>query len=162
MSFPVMNAQVNHSLVTHVGIGGGGSALPFLSTGVYYPQFNVPAPVDVTGMELAVGLLAEAATTVGQDMASGASTFEVTFFDMGTTATGGTTNVLGGADAFSNTTAGGYTVHEARKTDGTSTTDLDADDWVSLGIIANATGAAGAGALQVGAAFIYGVPGDIN
>ena len=159
MSFPVMNAQVAHSQVIEV-LGDSATALPFLSTGTYHPQFNVPAPVDVTGMELAIALLYESATTITQVLASAASTLELTFFDMGTTATGGTTNVLGGADAFSNTTTGGYTVHEAKKTDGTSTTDLDADDWVTLGIIANATTIAGS--VHAGAAFIYGVPGDIN
>ena len=159
MSFPVMNAQVNHSQMIEV-LGDSATAIPFLTVDKYHPQFNVPAPVDVTGMELAVALIYESATTVGQTLASAATTFVMKFFDMGTTATGGTTNVLGGADAFSNTTTGGYTVHEAKKTDGTSTTDLDADDWVTLGIIANATTIAGS--VHAGAAFIYGVPGDIN
>ena len=161
MSFPIMNASTEHTLVTHVGIGGAGSALPFLSTAVFHTLFNIPAAVDVTGMELAVAMLAEAATTITMDIASGASTVDFKFFDMGTTATGGTTNILA-ADVFTNTPTGGYTVHEARKTDGTSTTDLNADDWVTLGIIANATGVTGVGAMFAGAAFIYGVPGDLN
>ena len=162
MAFPSNNAMTQHTLVTHVGIGDAGSSHTFLPTGTYWPVLNVPGVGDVTGMELALAMVAEAATTVTQDLASGASTVELTFFDMGTTASGGTTNVLGGADAFSNTTSGGYTAHEAKKTAGTSTTDLDTDDWVTLGIIANATGVAGVGAVMAGANFIYGKPGAIN
>jgi hypothetical protein len=113
-------------------------------------------------LELAISLVTEAGTTETQDLASGASTLELTFFDYGTTATGASTSVLGGADAFSNTPTGGYTVHQGKKTDGTSTTDLDADDWVALGVVANATGVAFPGAIIAGAAFIYGIPGDIN
>ena len=160
MSFPVMNAQVNHSQMIEV-LGDSATAIPFLTVDKYHPQFNVPAPVDVTGMELAVALIYESATTVTQVNAGGAATtFVMKFFDMGTTATGGTTNVLGGADAFSNSAAAGYTVHEAKKTDGTSATDLDADDWVTVAPTANAT--ALVGSVTAGAAFIYGVPGDIN
>ena len=160
MSFPVMNAQVNHSQMIEV-LGDSATAIPFLTVDKYHPQFNVPAPVDVTGMELAVALIYESATTVTQVNAGGAATtFVMKFFDMGTTATGGTTNVLGGADAFSNSADGGYTVHEAKKTNGTSTTDLDADDWVTVAPTANAT--ALVGSVTAGAAFIYGVPGDIN
>jgi hypothetical protein len=160
MSFNYTNAQSEHTLVAHVGIGGGGTALMFLPTGSVYPLFNSPHPVDVSGMELAVALVGESATTITQVLASAASTLEMLFFDMGTTATGGTTNPLAAGDNFSNTVTGGYTVHQAFKADGTSTTDLDADDWVTLGIIANATGIAGA--LQVGAVFIHGIPGDVN
>ena len=162
MAFPSNNAMTQHTFLTHVGIGDAGSSHTFLSTGTYWPVANVPGVVDVTGMEFAIAMLAEAATTVGQDLASGASTVELTFFDMGTTATKATTNPLAGADAFSNTAAGGYTAHEAKKTAGTSTTDLDADDWIKLGVIANATGVAGVGAVLAGVNFVYGKPGAIN
>ena len=162
MSFSIMNANVVSTFVGDVGIGGADTPFMMLPTGNAYPLFSTPGVVDVTGMEFAIAMLAEAATTVTQDLASGASTVELTFFDMGTTATKATTNPLAGADAFSNTAAGGYTAHEAKKTAGTSTTDLDADDWINLGVIANATGVAGVGAVLAGVNFVYGKPGAIN
>ena len=130
MAFPSNNAMTQHTFLTHVGIGDAGSSHTFLSTGTYWPVANVPGVVDVTGMEFAIAMLAEAATTVGQDLASGASTVELTFFDM--------------------------------ETAGTSTTDLDADDWINLGVIANATGVARVGAVLAGVNFVYGKPGAIN
>jgi hypothetical protein len=41
----------------------------------------------------------------------------------------------------------------------TSTTDLDADDWVNLNVAANLDTSAGLGIIVCQAEFIYGVPG---
>ena len=60
------------------------------------------------------------------------------------------------------TTSGGYTVHEAKSDTGTSTTDLDASDWVTLGIIANTNDNTGVGSAQTQVSFIYGKPGAID
>ena len=63
MAFPSNNAMTQHTLVTHVGIGDAGSSHTFLPTGTYWPVLNVPGVVDVTGMELALAMVAEAADT---------------------------------------------------------------------------------------------------
>ena len=161
MSLPVMNSHVVNTMVTLTGIGGGGTAIPFLPT-IQIPSFSTPGVVDVSGMEFAAAMVIEAATTLTQDLASGASTVEFQFGDAGTSATGTASgNHLINADDLSNTVTGGWTVHEAKMAVGTSTTDLDADDWVNLHIVANATGVAGVGALTVKAAFVYGKPGAI-
>jgi len=96
-----------------------------------------------------------------QTTANGASTVEIVWGDGGTTATlDPGANLLEGGDIFSNTRTGGFTVHEGVRGAGTSTTDLDADDWVTLHIVANATQVAGA--VQTGMSFVYGKPGAIN
>lgn len=165
MGFPIMNAHSQMTFLT--GRVDSATTDPdahlFLPTGNVYPLFASPAVIDVTGMEFALALTGEAATTQAADLASGASTWEIAFLDMGSTATGGTTNVLGGADGFSNTRTGGYTVHEGISgVLGTSTTDIDADDWTVLQVVANATGAVGVGSIVAGVNFIHGKPGGIN
>lgn len=165
MGFPIMNAHSQMSFLTGRVISAttDPDAHFFLPTGTVYPLFATPAVIDVTGMEFALALVGESATSQAQDLASGASTWEVAFMDMGSTATGGTTNVLGGADGFSNTRTGGYTVHEGISgVVGTSTTDLDADDWTVLQVINNATGADGVGTIIAGANFVHGKPAAIN
>lgn len=162
MSFPEVNAHVISTLMTAIELGAAGSAHPMLPTGIQYPLFNTPGVVDVSGMEFAVAMQAEASTGLTQDLASGASTVEFQFGDAGTTATQtASANHLINSDDLSNTRTGGYTVHEAVTSVGTSTTDLDADDWVNLHVVANATGDAGVGAIQVKAAYVYGKPGAI-
>ena len=161
LGFPVINAHVQALQLTNVGIGGGGTALMFLPTAIQYPLFSTPGVVDVSGMELAVALHGTAATTPAQTTGSAASTVELVFADAGTTATAdGGDAPLHDGDKFSNTRAGGWTTHEAVMANATSTTDLDADDWVSLEVVANAT--ALVGQIGVKAAFIYGKPGAIN
>ena len=59
----------------------------------------------------------------------------------------------------SNTRAGGFTTHEAVSASPSGTTDLDADDWLNLNVVANATDIAGV--VQVQAKFIHGIPGAI-
>ena len=165
MGFPIMNAHSQMSFLTGRVISSttDPDAHFFLPTGTVYPLFATRAVIEVTGMEFALALVAEAATSVGQDMASADNTFQVAFMDMGSTATGGTTNVLGGADSFSNSRSGGYGAHEGVSgVVGTSTTDLDADDWTVLQVIKNGTGAEFAGAVIAGVNFVHGKPAAIN
>ena len=153
MGFPAINAHVTSQTLWPHDCNAQTSQL-YLLTGAVYPLFSTPAIVDVSGMEFALGLLQDATATadptvVLQSIASGASTVEILFGDGGTTATTDPgANYLTNADDFSNT--------------GTSTTDLDADDWVSLEAVANITGAAGIGAVVAKTAFIYGKPAAIN
>jgi hypothetical protein len=167
MGFPAINAHVTSQTLWPHDCNAQTSQL-YLLTGAVYPLFSTPAIVDVSGMEFALGLLQDATATadptvVLQSIASGASTVEILFGDGGTTATTDPgANYLTNADDFSNTVAGGYTAHGARVAAGTSTTDLDADDWVSLEAVANITGAAGIGAVVAKTAFIYGKPAAIN
>ena len=164
MAFPSMNAMVQNTFLSHMQSATTTSTFPFLKAGTYFPVLNVPAVVDVTGMEFSLSVVAEAATTVAQDIAGGAAStvFNVRFFDMGQTATGATSNQLVDGEAFCATVSGGYTVHEAKSDTGTSTTDLDASDWVTLGVIANTADNTGVGAVMTQVSFVYGKPGAVN
>jgi hypothetical protein len=164
MSFPTMNAQsvsieaidiANNAVTSHA----------FLPTLAVFPIAAVPAVVDVSGMELVGALIVGLGTATDgskvQTTASAGSTLEIVWGDGGTTATADPgANLLEGGDIFSNTRAGGFTVHEGVRGAGTSTTDLDADDWVNMQALANTT--AIAGAVTIGFNFVYGKPGAIN
>jgi hypothetical protein len=77
--------------------------------------------------------------------------------DAGTAASGAA--AIQSGDDFSNTRAGGFTTHEAVSASPSGTTDLDADDWLNLNVVANASNIAGV--VQVQAKFIHGIPGAI-
>ena len=169
MSFPAMNAQVVSTEVFDMTGPTAEGAHPFLATASQYPLLCVPGVVDVTGIEFHLALVRTAATVIGQQtLGSADNTLRFAFGDTGTTATGTasgnhlyhaatTESDLGG---LSNARTGGFDSHEGAKAAGTSTTDLDADDWVTLHIVANATQVAGA--VQTGMSFVYGKPGAIN
>ena len=163
MSFAVMNAFVVSSQVFDID-DNGGTTSPSLATVQQYPIFCAPGVIDVSGMEfhMAIHRGVATATVVAQAMASAASTVSVVYGDAGTTATGDAgANIMVGGPQFSNGAVdGGWQAHQAVKAAGTTTTDLDADDWISLQAIENATVLLGA--VQAGAAFIYGKPGAIN
>ena len=160
MSLPVMNSHVVSTMISVSGVGGD-AGHQFVPT-IQIPMFSTPGVVDVSGMEFAIALVIEGGSTFTQTIASGASTVEFQFGDAGTSATGTASgNHLISADDLSNTITGGWTVHEARMAVGTSTTDLDADDWVNLHVVANTSAVGGVGALTMKAAFVYGKPGAI-
>ncbi len=140
-----------------------------------YPIFQVSTPVDVSGLEFAiVGHGAGTALLAAQATAD--NTVLMQPYDGTTTASGVTGNnpLVGSATAATAATAAPigfgniYTgsnswtgKHNAQKRTGTSTTDLDADDWVNLDVMANITGAAGFGELGWNAFFVHGVPGGV-
>jgi hypothetical protein len=163
MSFPVMNAHVSSSQVFDID-DNGATTMPSLATVQQYPIFAAPGVVDVSGMEfhIAIHRGTATATVVAQAMASAASTVSIVYGDGGTTATGdaGANIMVGGAQFSNGAVDGGWGAHQAVKAAGTTTTDLDADDWINMQAIENATGLLGA--VQAGAAFIYGKPGAIN
>ena len=154
---PTMNGMVVSTNVLDVSVSSATNHL-YLSTAKEFPLFSVPHAVDVSGMELAMAFVQSANTVLTQTIASAASTLEIVVGDAGTTGTGNTA-IMGGDD-FTNDRDGGFTLHEAVKASPTGTTDLDADDWLVAGIIANATNLAGA--VQMEGAFIYGIPGVIS
>lgn len=165
MSFPPTNAHVV-SMQVQDWDESAGTGQFHLETGIQHPLFNTPGVVDVSGMEFAIAINQVAGTGLEQTIASGASTVEFRFGDGGTTATQtASANHLASSAAtgvdFSNSRTGGWTTHEAVSGLGTSTTDLDADDWVLLHTIANLTTAEGIGSVHVKVAFIYGNPSAI-
>ena len=157
MSFPYMNED--SVSVTLVDLGG--TATPQLGLlPQAFPAFEMARPMDVSGMELAIAVGHDASTGVTKSIASGTTTVVFKPYDGGTSATNATgTNNLFAVTDFSNSITGGWTVHQARKAVGTSTTDLDADDWVNLDVAANLSGTGGFGEVVMSAYFIYGTPG---
>lgn len=163
MSFPIMNA---HVAAPSLSMARGNSTITKAFEVVSHPLFQVPAVVDVSGMELAIATQLDGLTGTGQTLASGTTTVVYKPHD-GNTNGGGATdnNEFFAVNDFSNSATGASSwtvVHGAMRAVGTGTTDLDADDWVNLDIAAMASAAAGHGAIAVSVAFIYGKPAAIN
>lgn len=157
MSFPYANE--NTKSVTLMGVASEATTTAMLKA-LAYPGFQVGRPVDVSGMEIAIAIALAAATTAANSIASGTTTVVFKPYDGGTSASAATdNNELMAVTDFSNSVTGGWTAHESKKAVGTSTTDLDADDFVNLDVAANISGAAGVGAVVMSAHFVYGVPG---
>jgi hypothetical protein len=155
-----MNSHVVSTMISVSGIGGD-AGHQFVPT-IQIPMFSTPGVVDVSGMEFAIALIMEGGSTFTQTIASGASTVVLNFGDAGTAAAGAASgNHLLSNDTFSNSVTGAWTIHGANMAVGTSTTDLDADDWVNLHVVANTSAVAGVGALTMKAAFVYGKPGAL-
>ena len=168
MAFPTMNANVNSAVLLGKPLGTASTTISVsmeLATGTFaYNLFEVPAVVDVSGMEFGVSILFASGTVVvpNTTIASGASTVELVFSDIGPTGTLSAVT-LSNADDFSNTPTGGWTSNLMQVGVGNTTAaDLDADDVVGLRVIANLTTAGGVGGLQLTTAYIYGKPGVIN
>ena len=171
MAFPTANAHsfgmsIPGKAVTTV------TPLPQLQTGTFgYSMFNVPGVVDVSGMEFGVTVIADGGSGVNAGVASGASTIELLFADLGQSTVNtplaggsgaGSINHLTNPDDFSNTITGGWTTGLMRTAVGTSVTDLDADDVIGLHVVANLSGSAGIGHVGVKVAYVYGKPGSIG
>ena len=131
-----------------------------LNTG-QYNLFSVPGVVDVSGMEFSIGqrstsLSATPGIAASTDVAS-SPTF--TFSDGGPT--GDATGAAVLFTAVTSTTA--WVARVPKDIAGTSTTDLDADDWVNFRVtIQPGTSDAEAAQVDLAIAYIYGKPGSIN
>lgn len=164
MAFPIMNIQVvNNALQNGRALGASANKVELLS--LSYPIFEVGGVVDVSGMEMAIATHIDSTTGNVQTIPSGTTTVVFKPHD-GNTNGGGATdnNEMFAVTDFSNSATGAssWTVaHGAMHAVGTSTTDLDADDWVNIDVAVNTTGV-GPGALQVNAYFIYGKPVTLN
>lgn len=168
MAYPYTNAM--NAAGTLGDAPNTGSPTGFLAGG--YPLFQVSSPVDVTGLEFAIAGQHAAGTALLAAQATAANTVHMYPYDGTTTASGVTGNnpivavASGGSGnpGFSNANAGvnSWTgKHNATKYTGTSTTDLDADDWVNLDVGANVTGAGGFSEIAWTAFFVHGVPGAV-
>ena len=156
MALPIMNAHVVSTSVFDINNSSATTEWQ-LSTAKDYALFAVPHAVDVSGMELAIQFSAAANTLLTQTIASAASTLELVVVAAGTAASGAV--AIQSGDDFSNTRAGGFTTHEAVSASPSGTTDLDADDWLNMNVVANASDIAGVVHFQ--AKFIYGIPAAI-
>ena len=160
MAFPVMNAQVVSRLVGEGNINNTVTHIvKELTTGAHN-LFSVPAVVDVSGMEFSLGVVSDNTDgSAGLAAETGASAFRPAMSDGGTAGVG--TAILfdnsGGLSSSAVYTA--YTPHYAT---GTSTTDLDADDWVNLRVTSNGATVAGAGFVNTQVSYVYGKPGSIS
>lgn len=159
MSFPYANEH-SQSVFWVDDPAGSATGVQELRAGLILPGFMMGRPMDVSGSEIAIAVVKAAGSGVVQAIASGTTTVVVKPYDGGTSATNATgTNNLFAVTDFSNSVTGSWTVHQSRKAVGTTTTDLDADDWIMLDIAANLTTSAGIGALLMATFFVYGVPG---
>lgn len=119
-------------------------------TGDNMNWFKVPAVVDVSGMEFAFSL----GTTKA---AASASIFTMTVVDGGTGVTVATTGAL--FSTITNSSGdSAWTALTPRMSNGTSSTDLDADDFVNMNSSTAGTAATGAFA---SVSYIYGKPASI-
>jgi hypothetical protein len=119
-------------------------------TGDNMNWFKVPLVVDVSGMEFAFSL----GTTKA---AASASIFTMTAVDGATGATVATTGAL--FSTITNSSGdSAWTALTPRTSNGTSSTDLDADDYVNMNSSSVGTAATGAFA---SVSYIYGKPASI-
>jgi len=159
MAFPSNNAEIAARLFGNV-VNNAVTTHTFLLTG-QHNWFSTPAVIDVSGMEIAMSIEQEAATTITRTTAGGAaSTAVFTLSDGGASGDATGAAVLVSGDTFSNSLTAGFPVNVPIDGAGTSTTDLDADDWVNFRAIQNATGLVGT--MNVTVAYVYGKPGVIN
>lgn len=159
MSFPAMNAM---QAMRYIATGRASTTTGFAPNVPTGPinVMSVPAVVDVSGMEWSIVLESDAAsgTPTLEASTADASRLTVTLTDGGPT--GDNTAVAVLATAISNTAAFGDTV--PRDMTGSSTTDLDADDWVNFSVTLNPTTVPGMGTGYINVQFIYGKPAAIN
>jgi len=157
-----MNAKSVSRLVLSSTAASATGLLERILTGQTGNLFSVPAVVDVSGMEFSVAILMDSGSGTKGIEASTADTsrLEVTFEDGGASGDNATAGLLFSASSLSSTVA--WVAYVPRDAGGTSTTDLDADDWVNFLIATNATTVPGVGAAEVAVAYIFGKPGVIN
>ena len=162
MSFPYMNSEIANAHFFSLRESSA-SSIAYLPAG-QYNMFQSPGVLDASAMEFSLTSGQDGDTDPVLTIASGASTILLSMADGG--ASGDATTIAPlfaatGADVglWSNSIDGGYAINEPITAQGTTATDLDADDWVNLSVLANATGLAGS--LYIRANYIYNKPGAI-
>ena len=158
MAFPSNNAEIAGRLFGNV-VNNAVTTHTFLMTG-QHNWFSTPAVIDVSGMEIAMSIEQEGGTTVTRTTASADATAVFTLSDGGASGDATGAAILVSGDSFSNSITGAFPINYPIDATGTSTTDLDADDWVNFRAIQNATGLVGS--MNVTVAYVYGKPGVIN
>ena len=159
MSFPYMNAMSVSRLLTQTYSNDNPTSHSMLTTG-QHNLFSVPGVVDVSAMEFSMLLSALASTLLTRVLASAASTAVVTFSDGGAAGDATAAAVLFSQDSMSNSLTNAFLHNIPVDATGTSSTDLDADDWVNFRVVQNATSLIGG--VNAVASYIYGKPGGIN
>jgi hypothetical protein len=158
MSFPYMNAQsVSRTVSRGVAATTTGIAAS-IPTGPYN-LFSVPGTVDVSAMEMSIGVIADSISGSTILAIQTGSPLTVSFSDGANCGANTTVSLL--VAAIGNTVAA-FADTIPQDMAGTSTTDLDADDWVNFHVTANPTTIPGVGVYGVNVNYIYGKPGAIN
>jgi hypothetical protein len=156
MAFPIMNAQSITKTIAHLTTATTTHHGAKLITDPINVM-SVPGVIDVSGMEFSIGLWRDSISgSVTLQAATGGSQVTVTLSDGG--ASGDAKSIL--ATAISNTAA--FVAAVPKDTTGTSTTDLDADDWVNFHVTAQPTTVSGISAAHLALSYLYGKPGAIN
>jgi hypothetical protein len=125
-----------------------------------YNLFSVPAVVDVSAMEFSIGVEWDATIANARGAVTGAAVIEIGASDGGPT--GDATSVAALFTDLNNTPTLQFAANVPVDVAGSSTTDLDADDWVNMHVGTNVSGTTGAGAFNYSVAYIYGKPSGIN
>jgi hypothetical protein len=163
MGFPTNNAMTVGRLVHRSTASSVTGIAEAIGTG-QHNLFSVPAVVDVSGMEFSMGIEADAGSgTPGLAAVTGdASALSVAFNDGGPTGNNATAGLLFAATVQLTTSTTTWTAQVPHDAAGTSTTDLDADDWVNFIVSAQPTSEVGAASMSTVVNYIYGKPGTIN
>ena len=160
MAFPTQNANSVALWLQRATVATTTGVVEAVIVG-QHSLFSLPGVVDVSGMEFSVGVLADAISgTPGKGAdATDASLTAIAFSDGGPSGDGSVAELYA---ATSFTTSVAFAVNVSRDSSGTSTTDLDADDWVNFYLKTIPTTVAGIAQYNVEASYIYGKPGAIN
>lgn len=160
MSFPSANAHSFTRWIQRLTAATTTGVVEALATG----QHNVFTPtgvVDVSGMEFSTYFVADSISGTGTKDADAtdASLTAIAFSDGGPSGDGAVAELFA---ASSNTTSVAWALNVPRDSAGTSTTDLDADDWVNFYQKTTPTTVAGMAAAALACNYIYGKPGSIH
>jgi hypothetical protein len=156
MSVPAMNAKTVSMEIT--GFTHTTIIANFKIASGQYNLFSVPGVVDVSAIEASIASLYSAGTTRGA--VTGAATIEVNLTDGGPT--GDATGIAALYAIDTNTVTASFAQNVPVDSAGTSTTDLDADDWVNFHANTGSTGTTALGIAQVTVGYLYGKPASIN
>jgi len=159
MSFPYANAQEVARLFWSPASTSSDPHLQMQSG--QYNMFSVPGVVDVSAMEFSIAVEWDATIANARGSASGNGVVELGVSDGGSSGDA-TTVALLFADISDSVSAAIFAANVPADAAGTSTTDLDADDWVNIHVNTAVSGTTGAGAADYNVAYLYGKPGGIN
>lgn len=168
MSFPYKNAHSLSQAFWDYKEAGPTSTILVLPVGMYN-MAQLPGVVDVSAMEFSFSLDQTSITgTPARFIGTLATTAVFVMADGGPTGDATAQAVLfaGSSDAavWSSSIADGglgnsVSPNQPLDAQGTSTTDLDADDWLNFRVVQNATGLVGL--VIINANYIYGKPAAI-
>jgi hypothetical protein len=158
MSFPYMNSMQQSRLFWSPASASADPHLQMQSG--QYNFASVPGVVDVSAMEFSIAVEWDATIANARGLVTGASVAELGASDGGPTGDATTVSALF-AD-LTNAVTARWLANVPVDVAGTSTTDLDADDWVNIHVNTAVSGTTGAGAADYSMSYIYGKPAGIN